>query len=296
MIKINEIQLVTDSTCDLPIEIIKKFDIELIPVNVIFNNTEVRQPYINLTNEEFYRRLVAGESASSGVPSADIFKQVFDKALKKGKEIIVITISSKLSAVHQTAELAKKQYFDDEVTIVDSNCGTIQTGLVVYLAAKKIAEGATKEEVLDYLNKTLIPDAHLISYAATLKYLRRSGRISKMAQLMGKMLRIKPIFHIGKEGTIVSPGKIMLWQNIELAFKKLLAKVAGNQKIETAFIAHSGNPEKCQELIDYFKSLPNAPKEILMAEVGPAVGVHVGPDTFGFVWIGNYSDNWFNDL
>ena len=78
----------------------------------------------------------------------------------------------------------------------------------------------------------------------------------------------------------------MLWQSIDKAFRKLIAKVAGKHTYETVFVAHSGNPERCQEFIDYFKSLPNAPKEILMAEVGPAVGVHVGPNTIGFVWVG----------
>ena len=80
---------------------------------------------------------------------------------------------------------------------------------------------------------------------------------------MGRVLNIKPIFHI-QEGEIVSPGRVMLWQSIDDAIKKLISKVAGKQKEELVFVAHSGNPERCQELIDYFKSLPNAPKEILI--------------------------------
>ncbi|MHA1188152.1 MAG: DegV family protein [Candidatus Heimdallarchaeota archaeon] len=145
------------------------------------------------------------------------------------------------------------------------------------------------------MNDTLIPNARLISYASTLKYLRRSGRISRIRHLMGTVLRIKPIFNI-EDGMIAAAGSVMLWQSIDDTFLKLLSKVAGEQITDTMFIAHSGNPEKCQELIDYMKSLPNAPKNVLMAEVGPAVGVHVGPNTFGFVWIGNYDPKWFNDL
>ncbi|MFW9922368.1 MAG: DegV family protein [Candidatus Thorarchaeota archaeon] len=291
----SKIGLISDSTCDLPEAIIKENNIGLIPVNVIFDNTEVRQPYFDLTNEEFYRRLIAGERVTSGVPSPGIVKQYLEKSLKNYDELLIITLSSKLSAVHQTVKLVVDSDYKDKVTLVDSLSGTIETGLVVLIAARELAKGKTRKEVAKYLEQEIIPEVHLISYAATLKYLRRSGRISRLTHLMGKVLNIKPIFHIDK-GEIVSPGKIMLWQNIDLAFKKLLAQVAGKQKIETAFIAHSGNPEKCQELIDYFKSLPNAPKEILMAEVGPAVGVHVGPDTFGFVWVGKYSDDWFKDL
>jgi len=290
-----KLKIIADSTCDLPEEIIKKYNIGIVSLNIIFNNEEVRTQYINLTNEEFYQRLSSGESASSGVPSPIIFKEKIDEGLKEADEVIFITLSSKMSAVFQMATLAKNEYFDDKVTIVDSFCGTIQTGLVVLEAAKKVKEGKTKEEVLAYLNETLIPNARLISYASTLKYLRRSGRISRIRHLMGVVLRIKPIFNI-EDGMIAAAGSVMLWQSIDDAFLKLLTKVAGEQITDTMFIAHSGNPEKCQELIDYMKSLPNAPKNVLMAEVGPAVGVHVGPNTFGFVWIGNYDPKWFDNI
>ncbi|NHJ05025.1 MAG: DegV family protein [Candidatus Heimdallarchaeota archaeon] len=291
-----KIGIVSDATCDLPIELIKKYDIGIVPVNVIFNETEIRQPYVDLTNEEFYQRLESGENASTGVPAPGVVKEHLIKFLEKYDELIFITLSSKLSAMFQTAQLVVKQEFSDKVTAIDSRSGTIQTGLIVLIAARAVAENKNRQEIVDYLTNEIIPNTHLISYAATLKYLRRGGRISRLTHLMGKMLNIKPIFHIDNRGEILSPGKIMLWQNIEVAFKKLLKNLAGSQKIETIFIAHSGNPEKCQELIDYLKTIPQAPKEILMAEVGPAVGVHVGPNTFGFVWIGDYNENWFSDL
>ena len=291
----SKIGIITDSTCDLPMEFIEKHDIGIIPVNVIFNDTEVRQPIFDLTNEEFYQRLVAGEDIKSGVASPKIFKEVIDKYLEKYDEVILITLSSKLSAVNQTAHLVVKQFGYEKVTVIDSLSGTIETGLVVLLAARKLAAVKSKQEVIDYLEQDIIPNVHLISYAATLKYLRKGGRIGRLTHLMGRVLNIKPIFHI-QDGEIVSPGRVMLWQNINDALKKLIAKIPGKQKEDLVFVAHSGNPERCQELIDYFKSLPNAPKEIYMAEVGPAVGVHVGPDTIGFVWVGEYSDEWFKDL
>ena len=288
--------VICDSTCDLPIEIIKKYDLGIVPVNVIFNETEIRQPYVNLTNEEFYQRLPLEDSVTTGVPSPGVVEKHLNDFLEKYDEAIFITISSKLSAMNQTANLVVNNKYSDRVSVVDCRGGTIQTGLITLLTAREIRNGKNRKEVVKYLEEKIIPHSHLISYAATLKYLRKGGRISRLTHLMGRMLNIKPIFHIGKEGEILSPGKIMLWQNIDLAFKKLLSKMAGNQIIDTVFIAHSGNPEKCQQLIEYLKSLPNAPKEILMAEVGPAVGVHVGPNTYGFVWIGEYNDDWFKDL
>jgi len=295
VIVLKKIGIIADSTCDLPVEIIQKYDIGIVPVNVIFNDEEVRQQYINLTTDEFYSRLIAGERVTSGVPPPKVFKDVIDKHLKKYDEVIFLTLSSKLSGVNQTANLVINQFNYKNVFVIDTLSGTIETGLVALIAARELANGKTREEIIKYLETAIIPNVHLISYAATLKYLRRGGRISRLRHLMGTVLNIKPIFHIEK-GEIVSPGKVMLWQNIDTTFKKLLAKMAGKQVYETVFIAHSGNPDKCKELIEYLKSLPNAPKEILMAEVGPAVGVHVGPDTFGFVWVGEYSDDWFKNL
>ncbi|NHJ86938.1 MAG: DegV family protein [Asgard group archaeon] len=259
-----KVGIITDATCDLPDYLIKKYAIGIVPVNVIFNDDEIRQPYVNLTNEEFYRRLVAGERVTTGVGAPKEFVKVIDEYTEKYDELILITLSSKLSAVYNTASLVKKNMNYENMSVIDSLSGTIETGLVVLIAARELEKGKSRQEVVDYLEKEIIPHVHLISYAATLKYLRRGGRISRLTHLMGRVLNIKPIFHIA-DGEIVSPGRIMLWQNIDETFKKLLSKVAGSQKIDTMFIAHSGNPEKCQNLIDYMKSIPNAPKEFLMA-------------------------------
>ena len=290
-----KIGLVSDATCDLPRDIIEKYDIGIIPVNVIFGEDEIRQPFYDLQNEEFYRRLNADESAKSGIPAPKKIKDKLDEYLEKYDELIVITVSSKLSALNQAVNLVVKDEKFDKISVIDSLCGTVETGLVVLIAAREIAKGKSKEDVVKYIENEIIPNANLISYADTLKYLRRGGRISRLTHLMGRALKIKPIFYI-KDGEIISPGRVMLWQNIDTAFKKLMAKVAGKQTYETVFVAHSGNPERCKQFIEYFKSLPNAPKEILMAEVGPAVGVHVGPNTIGFVWIGEYDESWFKDL
>jgi DegV family protein with EDD domain len=287
--------IITDATCDLPRELIEKHNIGIIPLNVIFGENEVREPFYDLQNDEFYKRLESGENAKTGVPAPKKIKDKIDEYLKAYEEVIVITLSSKLSALHQEVNLVVKQGNYSNVTVIDSLSGTVETGLVVLIAAREIEKGKSKDEIVTYLTKEIIPKANLISYADTLKYLRRGGRISRLRHLMGQVLNIKPIFHIC-DGEIVSPGRVMLWQSIDKAFKKLIAKVAGNQTYETVFVAHSGNPERCKEFIEYFKSLPNAPKEVLMAEVGPAVGVHVGPNTIGFVWIGEYDKEWFKDL
>lgn len=291
---VKKIQIVADATFDLPIELIEKYDIDFIPLRIVFED-EIRQQYIDLPNKEFYDRLVAGESPTTGVPPPKIIKDMIDKALEKAEEVIVFTISSQLSGVYSTVSLVVKQFFDEKVTVIDSRCATLQYGLLVLEVARKLEKGASKQELIDYAQE-LIPKTHLISAAATLKYLRRSGRISRIQSLIGEILRIKPIFHINEEGLLEAPGRIMLGKSLFEAFKKLVEKIAGNQQVETVFIGYSGNIEKAKELVEHFRKQPNAPEEILIGEVGPAIGVHVGPDTIGIAWIGEYDEQWFDDL
>jgi DegV family protein with EDD domain len=288
------LKVIADSTCDLPVEIIEQYNIGIIPLNVVFEN-EVRKQYVDLKNDEFYERLVAGESPTTGIPSPNTFKEAYDKGLEEADQLIVLTISSALSGTYNVARMVKKQFYQDEVTVVDSRCATLQFGLFVLEVARRIEAGDTKKEILEYINKTLLPNTHLLSYAESLKYLHRSGRISKLTQVIGDFLRIKPIFHID-DAEILAPGKVMLGKSPLNAFKKLLEKIAGEHYVDTIIIGYSGNIEKAHELRDHLISLPNCPSEVLVAEVGPAIGVHVGPNTIGIAWVGNYSDEWFKHL
>ncbi|NPE06663.1 MAG: DegV family protein [Asgard group archaeon] len=283
------VKIVADSTCDLPISVIKNLDIEIIPANVIFDDQIFSHYEIN--NDEFYQRLAKGEMPSTGVPAPKVFKTAFDNALKSSDEAIVFTLSKKLSAMFQTATLVVKNFFDERVTIVDSETVTLEMGLITYLAAKRAKEGATKEEILQTINDFLIPNSQLIGVVDTLKFLKRSGRISTISWLIGSVLSIKPIVHI-EDGLIKSPGKVRGKEHALEILETVAQKIVENKKSDSIIVGHSHDLVRALEFEKIIKELPDAPSDILIGEIGPVVGTHLGPGAIGFAWIGDFAEEW----
>ncbi len=283
------VKIITDSTCDLPPAIRKQYNIGTIPVNVILDDNLYSQ--YDITNDDFYSRMAAGELASTGVPSPNVFKIAFDDALEEFDDVIVFTLSSKLSGVFQTATMVAKQFFDDRIIIIDSAALTLQLGLAVYEAAKFAREGKTREEIITLANNVLIPKNNILGVIATLKNLKRSGRIGAISWLLGSLLSVKPLLQL-EDGLIVSPGKVRNLDHGMTLLKKTGRFASEHREVDTIFCAHARNPERGKELVDFFKDLPNPASEIFCGEIGPSMGTHIGPGAFGFAWLGRFEKEW----
>ena len=179
------VKIISDSTFDMPLDLINKYDIEVIPANIIINE-EIISHY-DITNKEFYERLKQGDMPSSGVPAPKIFKNAYENALKKSDEVIIFTLSKKLSAMYQTAVMVNNQFFNGELTIIDTQTTTVEMSLIVLEAAKLANNGATKDEIIYFTKTQLIPYSHLLGAIASLKYLRKGGRISGISWLLGSI-------------------------------------------------------------------------------------------------------------
>ena len=200
--------IVSDSNVDLPEEVIKKLDIGIVPGRIIFGDEEVRRHYVDITYEEFYHRLVHDKATpSTSVPSPKEYLLAYEEALKKYDEIIVFCTSSKLSSMFNIASLVAKDYFKDNVTVIDSQKISIPFGTIVYEIAVKAREGASKGELLAYFNDYLVPKTHALGGIPTLTYLQKGGRIGKAASLMGNFMQVKPIISI-ENGELTSLGKV----------------------------------------------------------------------------------------
>ena len=156
-----KVGIISDSNCDLPEDDIETLDIEIVPGRIIFGDSEVRRHYVDITYEEFYHRLVHDkETPSTSVPSPKEYLQAYENALKKYEEAIILCTSSKLSNMFNTAQMVANQYFKDKITVIDSQLITIPMGITVSEAAKKAAEGVSREELIDYINNSLIGKCH----------------------------------------------------------------------------------------------------------------------------------------
>ncbi len=128
------VKIVADSACDLSAEIIDELNIEVVPANVIFNDVIYSQ--FDLSRAEFYKRLAAGDVPTTGVPAPKQFKIAYEHAFQESKDVIVLTISKKLSAMYSTARMVAN-LLNDQLTLIDTEAATIESGLLFILQLKK---------------------------------------------------------------------------------------------------------------------------------------------------------------
>jgi DegV family protein with EDD domain len=287
-----KVKIVSDSTCDLPIELIKKYKIGIVPANIIFSETEVRQQYVNITNEEFFHRLeTTNVFPSTAIPAPKYFKVAYEEALQEAEHVITFCVTSKLSGMYSNASIVASNFFTDSVTVIDTQCATLQMGYVVLEAAIMATNGETKEAILERVKNFLLPNVWIAGIVPTLKYLQKGGRIGKVASLIGGMLRLKPIIGI-EDGELAPFGRARGFKRGYKALLNLAKNLAGKHLMERVFILHSARSKLAEKLAADFKTIKNTPKDVMILEIGPAIGVHLGPGAIGFVWLGEFKKEW----
>jgi DegV family protein with EDD domain len=270
------VRIVTDSTCDLPTETIARYGIYVAPLYINVGE----QGYldgIDITREEFYKKLPTFPvHPTTAVPSPQKFRALYDALADEGAtEVLSIHISIALSAVVDVARVAAQETSSVPVTVFDSRQLSLGTGFLVETAAKMAEAGGTVSEILAVLDEQ-IKRSHVFAALDTLEFLKRSGRMNKYLAGFGTLLQIKPILTMfdGKPGTERVRTR-------ERATKRLLEMLQGVGALERLAIVHTHAPERVAELRTLAAHL--LPLEnILVAEITPVIGTHIGPGAFGF--------------
>ncbi len=271
------IALVTDSTADLPREIIQSNHVNVIPLKVIFGNETLLDSHISPA--EFYERLAVEETLpKTSQPTVDEFVKLYEKLLKKYETIISIHISSALSGTLNSAHLAKEK-IEGPIHLVDSKNISLGAGFMVIEAARCIGENFSPEKILQHLQE--VRENTLTMFTLdTMEYLYRGGRIGKASSLLGAMLNIKPIIRVNEEGIYVPHGKARsqkgALQNIVQACQNW---TRGKPPLRLG-IAHGKAEKTAKQLAETMENLLDIPVNIF-AQVGPVIGVHTGPGTLG---------------
>jgi DegV family protein with EDD domain len=281
-----KLALITDATCDLPRELIKEFNIIVLPIPISFPDEGGKQ-YTNLTIDEFFQKLEEQkELPSSGIPSPKAFEDCFKKALEIGEEAIMLCVAKELSALHEKAVIFSKQVSNEKITIIDSRVTTHSLGLLVLKTAKLIEEGLGKEEIINIIQKEYIPNIHGHVYVESLNFMKRSGRISRLQYFVGELLQLKPLLTI-KEGKVIplgrKRGRNAIYNSLLRFGEEQIKMIPENEYL---VIGHSRNKLKAEKLAQHFKSIIGDKIEILIWEIGPTLGVHIGPGALSLLWIG----------
>lgn len=282
--------LMTDSTCDLRQDQVEQLGIEIIPFPVMIEEKMYYHypDYRELDVREFYQKLRNGIMPSTAQINIATFVETFGRKVQEGKEVVYISFSSALSGNIQSAKIAAKEVMEQnegsKIYVVDSKAASMGQGLLVCMAAAKKKEGLTAEELVKYIEEIRDKVCHY-GVADDLNHLKRGGRISSSAALIGTVMGIKPIITVDESGKLYSNQRIRGKKAaLNLLTDKMAEKVVEPQE-QTVFIAHADCEEDANFLADLVKKRFN-PKKIEINYIGPIVGAHTGPGTVEIFFIG----------
>jgi DegV family protein with EDD domain len=271
-------KIVTDSLSDITSDMAAELGITVVPLTVLFGH-EAFLDRVTISAEEFYRRLVEGKIwPTTTQPTPAAFAEVYNKLAEKGDDILVITLSSKLSGTYQSAigakPMVKKSY---QIEVIDSETVAMGLGLIVMAAAKQAQHGAKLKELVEFVHRAKAR-SHWIVYFDTLKYLAKGGRIGKARGLLGSLLSIKPILTI-REGEMAPLTRVRsMSAGLEYVYN-FANGYAG--KIEAIAIEHTTTATEADRLAERVNGF--FPKErIYRSTVSPVLGTYGGPGALAF--------------
>jgi DegV family protein with EDD domain len=253
------IRLVTDSTCDLPAEIVEKYGVTVIPLIITADAAEMRDG-LDITRREFYTQLPDFKhSPKTAAPGPAFFREVYERLAREGAgEILSIHISHKLSATIESARQAAADTSAARVTAFDSRQLSLGMGFQVVTAAQAAADGRPLPEILDLLDGRFAAPA--VRDAGHLEFMRRGGRMNGAITAMGNLLQVKPILKM-YEGEPTAERV----RTRGRALKRIRELIAQHAPYERAAILHSGVPDRAAEFLDFIGDL--LPRGDLLEEI-----------------------------
>ncbi len=272
------VKILTDSTADLPRDVIETLGITVLPITIHLDQKNLRDG-IDTTAEDFPARLLhASTPPTTSSPSLRQFQEAFAELTQQNGEVLAIHVSSKLSQTFRTAKRAATPLLGrSKIVVIDSQLITVGLGMLVSAAAQAAADGASLEEVVK-LVRGMIPRIYIGFFVETLDFLERGGRIGKAQAMLGAMLNIKPLL-ILEEGEIVALEKV---RTRAKAIEKLVEFITEFTRIERMVILHSTTPEDVTLLIEQINLvLPNM--NIKVEQYGPVTATYLGTNALGVV-------------
>ncbi|GGA55302.1 hypothetical protein GCM10007416_30640 [Kroppenstedtia guangzhouensis] len=275
----SKIALVTDSSCDLPVDLLEHWKIRVVPLRIIYREREYRDG-VEITPQEVYARL-GEEIPKTSMPSPEDIQQTFKELQQEGyTHCIVVTLSSGLSATYNNFCLMAEDFKGMKIDVIDSKGLSWVLGFLVLESAKLIKDKLDYFEILNRIEgaKNRIKGYFVVD---TLEYLKEGGRIGKVAASLGSMLNLKPIISLDVEGKYYPHN---LARGKKQSIKKLMDPIVKQIESTKSRIAIlQGRAEKeAEALKERLKELENV-CELYISSISPALVVHTGPGLLGLV-------------
>ena len=270
------VRIITDSSADLRSDLVGK--IPFVPLTINFGEEEFVDN-VTMSRKVFYEHLAACKDLpKTSQPTPDAFAQEYEKAVAAGEQVIVLTISSKLSGTYQSANIAAMDY-PGQVYVVDTLSAAIGVGILAELAYDLAQQGMDAEAIVAKLEE----EKHklvLLAALDTLEYLVRGGRLSKVAGLAGGLLNIKPVITL-KDGEIVVVGKARGTKQANVMLNKGVAAMGGVDGTKPVLFGYTGlNDELLQKYVEESEAEFANVCDLNRPMISGAIGTHVGPGAY----------------
>ena len=279
-------QLFTDTSANLPAEIIDEYGIEVVPFSYTIDGVE----YISereFDGNAFYAAMRAGSEVKTSMVNAGTFIERFKTALDAGKDVLYIGMSGGISGTANAALMAKQEldeeYPDRKIVVIDTLAASLGEGLFVIKAAEQLKDGVALDAIEEAI-RAQVPSMCQSFTVDDLKYLKNTGRVSGAAAIIGNVLSIHPILIGDYEGKIVVKAKVRGMKRTLDALAERYAELALS-KTETIGIAHADNEEGKAYLVQRLRDKGLTGK-CLSVCYEPVTGSHVGPGTVALFFFG----------
>lgn len=287
----SKIKIITDSGSDITWETAQKLGIRMLPISFAFDGETYYREGLDMNKEEFYKKLsqedapVPKTAQVTPIQFIDAYNEEYDNGYDT---LIVVTISSKGSGMYQNAVMSAQEVMDErggEIIVVDTMGYSCLYGGAVIHAAKMLAEGKGKDEIVSYLREaTHSMKAYFL--VDDLLHLKKGGRINAATLVIANMLDIKPVLAI-KDGLVVQDGKLR-------GSKRLMKKLVDKAKSDgyelsgrSVYLVNTACPDNAQELSQELSTAFPGVKFIEL-QLGAVIGCHGGPGLVGFVFSEKY--------
>ncbi|CDC69799.1 MAG TPA: DegV family protein [Acholeplasmatales bacterium] len=293
--KDNNYVIVSDSSCDLPDELIKENNIKVVPFYVSLDGNDYLKERVNLQVRDFYEKMVneSNLNPKTTLPSVADYEDVFEEQIKAGNSIICVCITSKFSGSYNSASVAKEncleKYPNAKITVIDSMVNTGVQGLLVLEIARMKRDGKTYDEAIKLAN-AMRKTGRIFFTVGNLEYLRKGGRIGKLVGIVGATLKIKPIIVL-RDGEIFSAG---------ISFTRKKSFLKATDAALNYFKENKENPDDYQFITGYGYDIEEGKlyneklkeilkrEDVLLIQIGATIGVHTGPYPLGVGFIKKY--------
>lgn len=267
------VRVVTDSTSDIPRDLAQALGITVVPAYVHFGSKSYRDG-VDIGPDELYKRMLDGPvHPTTSAPAPGDFAEAYRKLSAETDEIISIVVTSKHSAVYDSALLGRESIKGRcRIEVVDSQLTTMGLGLVAMTAARMARDGRSMTEVLEGTRQA-IPRIHGMALVDTLKYALKGGRLNKAGTLIGALVKVKPMLVI--ESGVIKPSGVT--RTREKGLERLMDFVRKHLPLEEVAVVHSTSPDEAQSLAQRIQSVASLKAQPVIARLGSALGVHGGP-------------------